>query len=104
MANGVHMHKSLKSRPEFAFNHLYDAYAPALYGLIIKVIPDTTIACDILQESFLQIWINIDSFDTSKGRLFNWMLGITVQQCSKELGLPMKVLMDKLLPIRNINV
>jgi RNA polymerase sigma-70 factor (ECF subfamily) len=31
---------------------------------------------DILQETFVKIWKNIDSYDESKGRLYTWMLNI----------------------------
>ena len=31
---------------------------------------------DVLQEVFVKIWKNIDSYNTSKGRLYTWMLNI----------------------------
>ena len=32
---------------------------------------------DILQEAFLKIWNNFSNYDSTKGRLFTWMLNIT---------------------------
>ncbi len=32
---------------------------------------------DILQEAFVKIWNNFNSYDKSKGRLFTWMINLT---------------------------
>jgi RNA polymerase sigma-70 factor (ECF subfamily) len=37
---------------------------------------DEELANDVLQEVFVKIWKQIDSYDSSKGRLFTWMLNI----------------------------
>jgi RNA polymerase sigma-70 factor (ECF subfamily) len=34
------------------------------------------LANDVLQEVFVKIWKQIDTYDTGKGRLFTWMLNI----------------------------
>lgn len=66
----------LKSKEEKAFNYLYDNYAGALLGVIKKIISVEETAVDVLQEAFVKIWKNIDSYDISKGRLFTWMLNV----------------------------
>lgn len=66
----------LKSRNEKHFGYLYDHYSPALFGIVLKVINDETVAGDVLQEIFLKIWRSIDRYDTDKGRLFTWMVNI----------------------------
>lgn len=68
---------SLKKRDQAAFSYLYDNYAGALYGVIIKVIGREEEANDLLQESFVKIWKGIASYDENKGRLYTWMLNIT---------------------------
>jgi len=67
----------LKSNDKRAFEYLYDNYAGALYAVILKKIEDTTLAEDVLQEVFVKIWNNFSTYDTSKGRLFTWMLNIS---------------------------
>ncbi|HEY5368714.1 MAG TPA: sigma-70 family RNA polymerase sigma factor [Hanamia sp.] len=67
----------LKSGDESAFSYLYDHYSGALNGIIYKMINDTAMAEDILQEAFVKIWNNFSSYDSTKGRLFTWMLNIT---------------------------
>lgn len=66
----------LKQQDEQAFSHLYDNYAGALYGMVRQIVPDKELSNDVLQEVFVNIWRKIDSYDSSKGRLFTWMLNI----------------------------
>ena len=67
----------LQSRDQSAFEYLYDHYSGALNAVVLKIINDQQLAEDILQEAFLKIWNNFSSYDSSKGRLFTWMLNIT---------------------------
>ena len=41
------------------------------------MIDDEYICEDILQEAFVKIWNNFEQYDSSKGRLFTWMINIT---------------------------
>lgn len=66
----------LKQKDEQAFNFLYDNYSGALYGVILKVVTDVDMAQDTLQDVFIKIWRNFDSFDNRKGSLYTWMLNI----------------------------
>ena len=66
----------LKQRHQSSFSYLYDNYSSALYTVILNVVKDETIAADTLQEVFVKIWKNIDTYNTSKGRLYTWMLNI----------------------------
>ena len=66
----------LKQRKESAFNYLYDNYSAALYSVIISIVPDRELSNDILQEVFVKIWRQIETYDVTKGRLFTWMLNI----------------------------
>lgn len=59
-----------------AFGYLYDNYSSVLYGLILKIVDNTEVANDILQEVFLKIWKNIDTYEPEKSRLYTWMLNI----------------------------
>jgi RNA polymerase sigma factor (sigma-70 family) len=55
---------------------LYDKYASALYGTIVRVINNTEIAEEALQDTFTKVWRNFESYDSSKGRLFTWLINI----------------------------
>jgi len=43
------------------------------------------VAKDMLQESLLKVFKNIDSFDNSKASLYTWMSTITVRTCLRKL-------------------
>lgn len=59
-----------------AFTILYDMYSKSLFGIISNLIKDREEAEDVLQEVFVKIWKNIDSYNESKGRFYTWMLNI----------------------------
>ncbi|MDH4460020.1 MAG: RNA polymerase sigma factor [Spirosomataceae bacterium] len=66
----------LQSKDERGFSILYDNYSAALYGVILKIVRTEEIASDILQDSFVKIWRNIEGYNSGRGTLFTWMLNI----------------------------
>ena len=66
----------LKAHNKVALNLLYDNYAAALYGVIMRITKSQHHAENILQDTFIKIWKSIDSYDSNKGRFFTWMLNI----------------------------
>ncbi len=66
----------LKQRQESAFSYLYDHYSASLYSVIVSIVIDRELSNDILQEVFVKIWRQIETYDTTKGRLFTWMLNV----------------------------
>ena len=55
----------------------YDHYSAALYGVIHRIVKADDEAEDVLQEALVKIWHSMESYDTSKGRLFTWVLNIS---------------------------
>lgn len=66
----------LRQRSQSAFGYLYDNYSGALLSIILNIVNEEELANDVLQEVFVKIWKQIESYDSSKGRLFTWMLNI----------------------------
>lgn len=66
----------LLKKDDRSFTLLYDNYSKSLYGVIFNLIRDKEEAEDLLQEVFVKIWKNIDSYNDSKGRFYTWMLNI----------------------------
>ncbi len=66
----------LKQRQQEAYNYLYDHYSGSLYTIILNIISDKDFANDVLQEVFIKIWRQIETYDNTKGRLFTWMLNV----------------------------
>ena len=67
---------SLQSNNPKAFEELYDRFAPNLLSVIYHIVRDESQAQDLLQDSFVKIWCNLHKYDSSKARLFTWMLTI----------------------------
>jgi len=67
----------IRERNQKAFAYLYDNYSKALFGVINNIVNNQEESEDVLQNSFLKIWNNFDSYDASKGRLYTWMLNIS---------------------------
>ena len=68
---------SLQENQRSAYEYLYDHYSKALYGVIWRIVNNDEIASDVLQCAFIKIWKNIQNYDSSKGKLYTWMLNIT---------------------------
>jgi RNA polymerase sigma-70 factor (ECF subfamily) len=68
--------KELLKKDKSSFTLLYDNYSKSLFGVIYNLIRNKEEAEDVLQEVFVKIWNNIDSYNESKGRLYTWMLNI----------------------------
>lgn len=66
----------LLKKDDRSFTLLYDNYSKSLYGVIFNLIKDKEEAEDLLQEVFVKIWKNINSYNDSKGRFYTWMLNI----------------------------
>ena len=56
-----------------AFNTLYDRYASALFGVIIRITEEQTVAEKVLQQTFIELWNNKQAYTPLKERIFTWM-------------------------------
>lgn len=67
----------LKNKEKKGFDYLYANYSTALFGIINRIITDEDDAKDVMQDVFVKIWNNIDSYSPQKGRFFTWMLNLS---------------------------
>ena len=58
---------------EYAMASLFDRYSKVVYSVALRVLRDPSSAEDVLQEVFMQIWRNPDSFTAAKGSLGGWL-------------------------------
>ena len=63
----------LRAGDQNAMSDLYDRYSAVVYGVALRVLGDTMAAEDVLQEVFLRLWRNPQSFDPKRGRLAPWL-------------------------------
>ena len=52
---------------------LFDRYSRVVYSVALRVLRDPASAEDVLQEIFMQIWRNPDSFIATRGSLGGWL-------------------------------
>lgn len=66
----------LKNGDEKGLEVLYQNYSKALYNVIFRIVRLDELAEEALQDGFLKIWKNAQTYDKSKGTIFTWMLNI----------------------------
>jgi len=67
---------ALKNQESLGMKALVDMYSNTLFNVISRIVPRPDIAEDIVQETFMKIWYSANRYDSSKGRLFTWMINI----------------------------
>ena len=72
----LHTIKRLQERDKEVIGELYDRYAPALFGVVLRIVRTEETAEDVLQEVFMKIWKYGPDYAPRKGTLFTWMLNI----------------------------
>src|SRR5947208_5189657 len=63
----------VRSGDESAMARLYDKYSSIVYSVALRVLGDTGVAEDVLQEVFMQLWRNPGVFDSSRGNMAAWL-------------------------------
>ena len=59
-----------------AFEAVYDRHSGAAYSLAYRIVGDRVIADDVMQEAFLSIWRSRERYESERGSLRSWILGI----------------------------
>ncbi len=67
------MVNALKTGKQESITRIYNLYAPALMGIIFRIVKHRELAEDALQETFVKIWKSANQYQETKGRLFTWM-------------------------------
>jgi RNA polymerase sigma factor (sigma-70 family) len=60
-------------RDEDALKKLYDRYERPVYAFVYRMVINSMIAEEIVQELFLRIWNRTERFDGGQGQLTGWM-------------------------------
>jgi len=66
----------LKRREPQAMADLYDGYGRTTYSLILRIVRNTGVAEDLVQETFLRIWNRVHAFNYERGALGVWLLAV----------------------------
>lgn len=60
-----------------AYEELYKMYHKSMLGVIDNILKDEDLSKDVLQEVFIKVWDNIESYTPKRGRFFTWLLNIS---------------------------
>ncbi|MCU1287394.1 MAG: sigma-24, subfamily [Acidobacteriales bacterium] len=63
----------IRAGDETAMAQVYDRYSQIVYSVALRVLADTGSAEDVMQEIFMQLWRNPQSFDGNRGSLGAWL-------------------------------
>lgn len=65
-----------------AFQEIYDAYFPRVFAFCVKRVGDAAEAEDLAQETFVQLYRSLGSFE-GRSSLLTWTFGIAHNVCSR---------------------
>lgn len=63
-------------RDSLALDVLYERYARLVYGLALRMLGSAEHAEDIVQETFWRVWRRGGTFQTGRGSVVAWIMGI----------------------------
>jgi RNA polymerase sigma factor (sigma-70 family) len=66
----------LRDRDEDAFRGLFARYAPTAKSLATRVVRQSHLAEEIVQEAFMAVWRNPESYDAERGSVKSWLMGM----------------------------
>jgi RNA polymerase sigma factor (sigma-70 family) len=69
-----------------ALREAYDRYARVVYAIALQSLGAHHDAEDVTQQVFVRAWRGRDTFDTGRGTLGGWLVGITRRQISDRLS------------------
>jgi RNA polymerase sigma-70 factor, ECF subfamily len=62
---------------EKAISELYDRYSRPVYATGLRLLGDTSLAEELVQDAFTRVWTSVQTFDSSRARFATWLYRIT---------------------------
>ena len=76
MTQPDHLIKEIQHGNEKAFSSIYEMYSGAIHGVIFAILKDQSLTEEVLQDVFIKVWNNSQSYTLGKGRFYTWLLNI----------------------------
>lgn len=73
----------LKDKRKEGFELLYDRYSKSLYIISLHITGNTSKAVQVLENTFIYIWKNIDSYTPATSSFGVWLVWIVKQEAFK---------------------
>lgn len=68
--------EELARREPRALEQLYDRYARAVFSLALRITQQATMAEEVVQDVFLQLWRNAHRYEVERGALEPWLFTV----------------------------
>jgi RNA polymerase sigma factor (sigma-70 family) len=66
----------VRARDEEAFRTLFDRFGPVAKALALRIVRQTQLAEEIVQEVFLAVWRSPEGYDDGRGSVRSWLMGM----------------------------
>jgi RNA polymerase sigma-70 factor (ECF subfamily) len=76
-SDGADLIQRISNHDEAALALLYDRYRTILFGLLMRILNNRSEAEDVLQDVFVQVWQQAQTFNAERGKAFTWLVTIT---------------------------
>lgn len=87
------LYLKLQQKDKEALERLYDKYEKLLYSFSYRMVQDSHLAEEVVQEVFIKLWKGNGVYDDSKGKFSSWLLTMTrntaidiIRKTKKELS------------------
>jgi RNA polymerase sigma factor (sigma-70 family) len=68
--------RRVRAGDQDAFRGIFARYAPSAKALALRVVRQSNLAEEIVQEAFLALWRNPDAYDQQRGSVKAWLMGM----------------------------
>lgn len=77
------------------FEEIYKQYSPQIFRLCMGYINDYEQARDLTQETFIQVWKNLPSFE-NRSKISTWIFRIATNNCLRAIEVSKRVVKTEL--------
>ena len=70
-----------------AFERLYDLHSRKVYALVFRIVQQSSVAEEVVQDVFLHLWRNARQYDSAKGPFIPWLLTLARNRALDHLRL-----------------
>ncbi len=68
--------EAIVDQDERALTALYDATIGRVFGLVQRIVRDTALAEEVVEDAYFQVWRQAARFDPARGRALTWLLAM----------------------------
>jgi RNA polymerase sigma-70 factor (ECF subfamily) len=68
---------AVAGRDASALEQLYQRHSALLFSLALKILMDRAEAEEVLQDAFVQVWKNAQTYDSRRGKPLGWLITLT---------------------------